>query len=176
MLNSPFRLVPQRRYQSFHYQTKYFRLFTTNTKPHDLRQTQEIVLSIHQELLRQAKLWPTEKGREDRCIKHPLIDRLENDIKSIEEITDVVKLIQMGKKANGEIQSVKDLIQNKYHNEFKLAVEYLVPDVVKQEKILLSTRAQDKMRKKKWGHKDRLLTWWFSSKIRQADDDTPKKE
>jgi hypothetical protein len=47
---------------------------------------------------------------------------------------------------------------------------YVVPPVLEKQEKLLSTRSQKKMKGRKWGFIDRILTWYF-------DDDTkPKKD
>eukprot|EP01124_Arcella_intermedia_P016667 TRINITY_DN23272_c0_g1_i1.p1 TRINITY_DN23272_c0_g1~~TRINITY_DN23272_c0_g1_i1.p1 ORF type:complete len:173 (-),score=27.87 TRINITY_DN23272_c0_g1_i1:54-572(-) len=129
----------------------------------NLKQIQQSAIGVYLELLKHATKWPLEEGREDRSLKHPLVKRLEEEISTIEQATDVRDVMKLGTKAQKDLDAIISLLRNKSFKEYRLK-EYRVPEVVNQEKKLLSSATQKKIDKRKWGKLDRFLAWYLSEK------------
>eukprot|EP01126_Amoeba_proteus_P065280 TRINITY_DN9257_c0_g1_i1.p1 TRINITY_DN9257_c0_g1~~TRINITY_DN9257_c0_g1_i1.p1 ORF type:complete len:184 (-),score=38.13 TRINITY_DN9257_c0_g1_i1:36-587(-) len=125
-----------------------------------------IALSSQKDILAQVRKWPLESGREDRSLKHPLLLRLERDLELMRDTDDRMELVALANKSKEEYKAVTDLIEGNYFKKHKLE-NYIVPNMVSKQEKFLSSKAQAKIKQRKWGFLDRFFTWYF--------DDEPKK-
>jgi len=132
------------------------------------KQLQQSAVGVYLELLKHAKKWPLEEGREERSLKHPLIKRIEQELKTIERSDDQKEILKLGQKGQKDLEAMFALLRNQSFRKYKLE-EYRVPSVVNQEKKLLATKTQIKVKRRKWGQIDRFLSWYLSEPVKTTE-------
>eukprot|EP01127_Copromyxa_protea_P007375 TRINITY_DN17286_c0_g1_i1.p1 TRINITY_DN17286_c0_g1~~TRINITY_DN17286_c0_g1_i1.p1 ORF type:complete len:178 (+),score=38.54 TRINITY_DN17286_c0_g1_i1:3-536(+) len=130
-------------------------------------------LGVHRQLLNQFKKWPIEEGREDRSIKTDMVPFLEKRLSELNEATDKERIMELGTRSQKDLTAVTDLLGNKYFKQYRLEA-YAVPPILEKQSTLLSSKSQQKMRKRRWGFLDRLLTWYLEDG--SEEDSKNKKE
>eukprot|EP01133_Synstelium_polycarpum_P013850 gene13850-16332_t len=65
-------------------------------------------------------------------------------------------------KANIQFEGIRSLVENRNLIKYPCSIR-IIPEVSQKAKILLSTKSQDKMKKKKWGFMDRVMVVFSKS-------------
>lgn len=144
-INGPFRGLQSRSYQ---------RPVLDRTKL--LKTLEELQRNVLVEL---KANWPVEPTRDDRSIRHSIIARIESDAKRKADLT-TEEILQLIQRTRDDLSGAQELIADKSFKELKLK-DYVVPEALKKHKTLLTSRAQDKIKKRRWGFVDRFLTWYM---------------
>jgi hypothetical protein len=130
----------------------------------DRRKIQENCEKMQHQLLVEMKAnWPMEPTRDDRSVRHAVIARVEGDLKRTKASSSNLsneELVRMAKRAQDDVMGAKELIADKAFKELRLK-DYVVPEAMVKHKSLLSSHAQDKIKKRRWGVVDRFLTWYL---------------
>ena len=142
------------------------------------------VVALLHEALTQARKWPTEPGREDRCpfslcpsalclslshhgaslcsgLRDVLVARLEAQLSLAQSSGDAAEVAALGARVQADLRALLALLKNASFSAHTLSA-YVVPEVVQRHAQLLSTRAQHKIASRRFGWLDRLLSWYLT--------------
>jgi hypothetical protein len=158
-------------------QTLFTRSYAHQNQKIDPRNIQKNCEETQRNLLVELKTkWPVEATRDDRSIRHTIIERVEKELKQKDKPEDSFR---NGMRANDDLKGAKLLVSDKSFNDFKLK-NYLVPDTVSKHSALLTSESQKKIKTRKWGMSDRFLTWILGDyekyKQKQKELEENKKE
>ncbi|EGG19995.1 hypothetical protein DFA_07110 [Cavenderia fasciculata] len=120
-------------------------------------------IHLYRDLLRAARLLLVDSARKDRSFSQVCRNQVRDRFRENKSVVDTQMKRYLFDQAQKEFSHLKSLLENdsliKYPNTIRV-----LPEAAKKSKILLSTSSQEKIKSKKWGLIDRVISTFTNNK------------
>jgi len=119
-------------------------------------------INLYRNCLRYSRKWPEDikdttatQENKNRSLRQHFLERVRSEFSANKGLKDVRSIEKLHFKAERQLTAVKNLLEDKYDNEFGKIRRPVPPEVEKADE-LLSNKNQAKIAKGKWSLWDRL--------------------